>query len=114
MRRSRDEPPAESHAPARDAVMKGFAVWRAGRSTPVPSPLRRPRRSRWAILTGRRPPDPYVRDDARVQAVIADVRDAHPRFELDETWPAPKVLTLSDDDDAAAEDAPPVQRARRG
>ena len=114
MRRSRDEPPAESHAPARDAVMKGFAVWRAGRASPVPSPLRRPRRSLWAILTGRRPPDPYLLDDARLQAVIAEVREAHPRFELDETWPAPKGLVLSHDYAEAAEDAPPVQRARRG
>ena len=43
MRRSRDEPPAESHAPTRDEVMKGFAVWRAGRSAASPSPVKPPR-----------------------------------------------------------------------
>jgi len=119
MRRSRDEPPSDSHAPTREEMMKGFAVWRAGQATPVQSPLRRPRRSLWAIITGRRPADPYVMDDARVQAVIAEVRDTHPRFELDDALPAPKVLTLSDDDDAAeadpkAEDALRRRRARRG
>ena len=85
MRRRRDEPPADSHAPSRDSVMNGFAVWRAGRASPAPSPLRRPARSLWAILTGRRPPNPFVLDEARLQAVISEVRETHPRFEIDET-----------------------------
>lgn len=85
MRRSRDEPPADSHAPSREEVIQGFAVWRAGRSSPAPSPLRRPRRSLWAILTRRRTPNPYGLDEARLEAIVSELRETHPRFEIAET-----------------------------
>jgi len=85
MRRSRDEPSADGHAPTREAVMQGFAVWRAARPAPPQSPLLWPRRSLLAILTRRRPPDPFRLDDARIEALAAELRQTHPRFEIDET-----------------------------
>lgn len=113
MRRGRDEPASEVHGPARQAMMQGFAVWRAGRPAPCPAPIRRPRRSFLDWLTGRRPADPFQMDDARVQALVAELRETHPRFELDETLPAPKGLYLSSDE-AIAPPPATAPRARRG
>lgn len=106
MRRSRDEPPAESHAPTRDEVMKGFAVWRAGRSAASPSPVKPPRRTLWAILTGRRPPNPFRLEETQVMRIVADLRAEHPRFELDVAADEPAAPAL------AETAAPPIQDRR--